>query len=410
MNIFESLRTAARGLATNKLRAALTMLGIIIGVGSVVTLLSVGQGVQSSITGQIQSIGSNLVFIMPYRADNATRPAYLTTADAQALDDPFNAPALVAVAPAAQGTLRVAYGETGENLTVVGTTADFLQVRSLEAVMGGWLASGDLADQSRVAVLGGQAYLDLFPNGEYAVGQTVAIDGVPFEVVGVLKTQGGFGSDDSSVFIPLTTAQARFFTRRTLSGEYQVQTIYASVINESQVDAATSQITSLLRERHKLETDAPDDFRVVSQAAVLNVAGQITGILTLFLGAIAGISLLVGGIGIMNIMLVSVTERTREIGIRMAIGARRRDILLQFLLEAIMLTMLGGLIGVAIGGSFSFLAAKIIANFSPEWQFSLPLSGILLSVGVATLVGLVFGIYPAQKASKLDPIEALRYE
>ena len=406
MNILESLRTAAGGLSTNKLRAALTMLGIIIGVASVVTLLSVGQGVQASVTSQIESIGLNLVFISADQPEDSTRPAYVTSADAAALADPFNAPSLVAVAPVVQGPLRVAYGDTATSLTVAGTSSDYVKVRSLEPILGGFLTDADLTDQARVAVLGWGAYSDLFANGDYPVGQVITIDGVEFEVVGVLKEQGGLGNEDNSVFVPLTTAQSRFFTQRTLSGEQPVNAIYASVADETQVDAAIQQITSLLRERHAIAPEHVDDFRVTSQQAILDVAGQITGVLTLFLGAIAGISLLVGGIGIMNIMLVSVTERTREVGIRKAVGATKRDILIQFLLEAIVLSFAGGLVGIILG----MAGAGLISRLSSELVTSVTVGTVALAAGVASGVGLVFGTYPAMRAANLRPIDALRYE
>jgi putative ABC transport system permease protein len=406
MQVLESTRVALRALTANKMRSILTMLGIIIGVGSVVTLMSVGEGVEASITGEIQGLGANLLFVTADQPEDSTSPAYVTTADADALADPFNAPALVAVAPAVQGQLRVAHGDKDETLTVSGTTSQYAGVRNMEVLFGGFLTEADLRDEAKVAVLGWGAYSDLFDEGEFPVGQTITIDKVRFEVVGVLEEQGGFTGDDDTVYVPLTTAHARFFTRRTLSGERPLAAIYASVVDETQVDAAISQIEWTLRDRHNLGPDDVDDFQVISQQAILDIASQITGILTIFLGAIAGISLLVGGIGIMNIMLVSVTERTREVGIRKAVGATKRDILVQFLLEAIVLSFLGGVLGIALGMS----GAALISGLTPDLTTKVTIGTVSLAAGVASAVGLVFGVYPAMRAANLRPIEALRYE
>ena len=406
MSLYESLRTATTGLTTNKMRAALTMLGIIIGVASVVALLSIGEGVNESITGEIEGLGSNLVFVLPDTPEDATAPAYLTTADAKALADPFSAPALKAIVPVMQGQARLTHGGEAANMAISGTTGQYADVRNLDLALGDFLTAADVDDQARVAVLGWGAWIDLFAADEYPVGQTIGVDGVRFEVIGVVEEQGGFNNDDDSIYVPLSTAQTRFFPQRTLSGERPVAAIYTTVVNDTQVDAAEGQITTILRERHDLVSGDEDDFNIISQQEILDFANQITGIMTIFLGAIAGISLLVGGIGIMNIMLVSVTERTREVGIRKAVGATKPDILLQFLLEAIMLSFLGGLLGIGLG----ILGANAVSNLSPDFATKVTVETLALAAGVASIIGLVFGVYPAARAANLRPIEALRYE
>jgi len=408
MSIYESLRTALTALTTNKMRAALTMLGIVIGVGAVIALSSIGKGVEAMVSDNIEGLGSNMLMVMSDQPEDSTIPVYLTNSDAEAMADQLNAPALAAVAPVASGTLRVTHGEESATLSVTGTTADYLSIRNLEIAMGGFLTDADLEDLERVAVLGWQAYEDLFAEGEYPIEQNITIDGNRFRVVGVLEEKGGMaamGGDDQAIYVPLTTAHARLLQERTLSGERIVRMIYASVVDESQTAAAEQQITSLLRARHGIEIGDADDFEIINQQEILDISSEITGVLTLFLGAIAGISLLVGGIGIMNIMLVTVTERTREIGIRKAVGATSGAIMVQFLIESLVLTLVGGLIGIALG----VVGANVISQFMDISAKATP-DVIALAAGVSGMIGLVFGVYPAMRAAKLHPIDALRYE
>jgi len=406
MNIGESFLTAFDSIFANKLRSVLTMLGVIIGVAAVIALLSIGNGISEDITGQLNSIGTNLIFIST-DFDNSNGYQALSLADVAALSDPLNAPDLGEVAAIVQGNQNVLFGGESVQTTVAGITANFLQVNNLEEFqVGDGLTDNDLATSARVAVLGAGLASDFFGES-FPIGQAVKINGVSYEVVGVLTESGGgiTGDTDNNVYIPLTTAQSRLYPERTRSGEKAVSSIRVEAASAEQVAAAIEQITETLRDQHGIAYAADDDFTIFDQSSLLDTANQITGTLTAFLGAIAGISLLVGGIGIMNIMLVSVTERTREIGIRKAIGALKRDILAQFLLESLVLSLIGGALGILLGWGIS-TAARAALDIATV----IDPGTVALSVSFAAGVGLIFGIYPAWRAAGLRPIEALRYE
>ena len=360
MQLWESVRIALRALAVNKMRATLTMLGIIIGVGAVIALLSVGHGFEHYITQQFESLGTNLLFVFPGNIDQNSeggrmartqRFQPLTMGDAKALADPFLVPDVVAVAPEYQRSGIAVRGKKERSITISGVTPEMEGARNFKPVLGEFIAPEQVNGRSRVAVIGATVAENLFDATEYPIGQTIKFNDVPFKVIGVLEKKGGggFGSQDDIALIPLSTAQTRLFSADTVRGDLVVSDINVQVVSQDKMDGVADRVTQVLRERHRISFKDDDDFTVISQADMIQVFGQFTAVFTTVLGAIAGISLLVGGIGIMNIMLVSVTERTREIGIRKAVGAKRRDILFQFLVEAIALSMIGGVCGHRLG-------------------------------------------------------------
>ncbi len=411
MNFAESIRISVRALLSNKLRAVLTMLGIIIGVGAVITLMSVGKGVEKLVQESFQGLGSNLLFIFPGSLEGTsttTRPE-ITLNDYQALADPFLVPDAVGIAPELSSRADIVAGKRDLRTDIAGVTPEYLPLRNLEIAEGSFISDGDVDARSRVAVLGSRAYEELFEEGAYAIGQTIKINRVPFRVVGIMEEKGGssFGSMDNTIYVPLTTAQSRLYPRwRSRKGEPLLSTIYIQAADESFMDQAADQAAEVLRQRHRITFRDEDDFTIIKQTDIVAIAGDITGVLTIFLGSIAAISLLVGGIGIMNIMLVSVTERTREIGIRKAVGAKKRDIRAQFLVEAIVLSLIGGFIGIALG----IVGSRVVGSLAEQLTTLVTWDTILLATGFSAAVGLFFGFYPANRAAGLNPIDALRYE
>ncbi|MFQ5400096.1 MAG: ABC transporter permease [Anaerolineae bacterium] len=414
MSLWEDFQLALTGLAVNKLRSLLTMLGIMIGVAAVITLVSLGRGVENFVASEFQDLGNNLLFVIPGQlGPDQRRPRRaggfgLTTDDVQALSDPLAAPDVVAVVPEYGRSATVTRGRHETRTSVTGTTTIYPEIRNFRPVAGRFFNEQDDASAARVALIGQTVYEELFPDGGIPVGEDIKINNVNFRIIGLMEEKGGsgFNDQDDLILIPLRTAQRRLFPARRSDGKLRVDFIYAQVISEERQEFAISQIQMALREQHNISFRDEDDFTVLSQDEIASAFGQITSVLTIFLGVIAGISLLVGGIGIMNIMLVSVTERTREIGLRKAVGAKRRDILWQFLVEAVVLALVGGVIGLLIG----VLGVRLISGMSDSLQPTVDWLAVTGAISTSAAVGLVFGVYPAARASALNPIDALRYE
>jgi putative ABC transport system permease protein len=412
----ENIQQAFETLATNRLRAALTLLGILIGVAAVIAMVAIGRGVQNYIQDQFAALGTNLIFVIPRAAAEGPSAgaalqdiSSLTMRDVRAIEQEVRGRVTVVV-PVIQrfGPLE---SEGREAVTVIlGTTPGYAPARNWPPRHGTFLEEAHLLNRSRVIVLGLTPARRLFPDVPNPVGRTVRINGVPFRVIGVMSDKGGnaFGDYNDLAFIPITVAQEMLYDARDpRTGEPLVTGIMLQAARSEYTDEIVRRITELLRERHRIRFRDEDDFAILTQFELVSIFGQISGVLTVFLGALGAISLIVGGIGIMNIMLVSVTERMREIGLRKAVGARRRDILLQFLTEAILITMLGGVLGTGAGIA---LASTINALSGGAVRAAVGLDTVLLAVGVSAAVGLFFGLYPAWRAARLDPIVALRAE
>ena len=406
MNLTNLFKIAVKALSNNKLRGFLTMLGIIIGVASVITMLAIGQGSKRSIQSEISEMGSNMIMVHP--GADRRGGVQLSTADMESLklkdleDIQTKTRYVTYVSPAVNSSAQSVYGANNTPTTVYGVNLDYLDIRRYKVAEGDVFTEQDIRTAAKVCLIGKSVVDELFTNGENPVGRVIRFGTIPFRIVGVLESKGynSMGMDqDDLIIAPYTTVQKRILAITHL------QEIVCSALSEAYTDEAIDEITDILRTNHKLKAADDDDFSIRSQQELSSMLTSTTDMMTVLLAAVAGISLLVGGIGIMNIMYVSVTERTREIGLRMSIGAKGRDILAQFLIESILISVTGGLIGVVFG-----VGAAVVVNVAASFPIYIQPWSVFLSFAVCTLTGVFFGWYPAQKAALLDPIEAIRYE
>ncbi len=406
MNYSNLIKIAKNALMRNKFRAFLTMLGIIIGVASVIAMLAIGQGSKKSIQDQMSSMGSNLVFIMPGSQQRGgvmmgnSGSQTLKLADAEAIRQQCQD--ITAVSPEVRTSGQAVFGNSNWPTSLFGSNAEYLGIKKIEVESGRVFTDQEIKSLAKVCLIGKTVIKNIFPNGTEPIGQKIRFKNIPMKIIGILgeKGENSFGQDQDDLLIaPYTTVQRRF-----LAIDY-IQGIYTSAVSEAKTEAAISELQTVMRKQHKIVKPTEDDFRVMSQSELVKTFTSISDILTTLLGAIAGISLLVGGIGIMNIMYVSVTERTREIGLRMSIGGKGLDILMQFLIESTMLSVVGGVIGIGLGYVISAVVGSLMG-----WPVVIMTQSVVVSFLVCTAIGIFFGWYPAKKASNLNPIDALRYE
>ncbi len=410
MPFLRVIKEALASISANKTRSFLTVLGIIIGVGAVIGILSIGEGAQSSILGQIESIGTNVINVMQYSdGENVTSPKPLTIADAEALTNRSRAPHIQRVAPVLMEQVTFTLADASEKNMLYGSYSEYGDITGLEIEEGANFSPSDVESRAAVVVLGPEMAERLTGKRSGVVGTMIRINDFPYRVIGVTKAKGAtqFNNPDLMAYMPITTMQLRI-SRQSATGS--VQYIILQAKDSQSIKAAIEEAQAILRDSHRLNPRQGNDFTLTNQEDILSIANSITNIFTIFLAGIAGISLLVGGIGIMNIMLVTVTERTREIGLRKALGARKADIRLQFLTESALLSLIGGILGIGLGWLLGLIVGMVASNFGTPLTPVIQIEAILLATMFSTMVGLFFGLYPASRAANLEPVEALRYE